>query len=44
MSAMVSRPVGVLGSGDHACLSFANDIERREVATRFVGSGLAGQE
>jgi hypothetical protein len=23
---MVSRPVGVIGSGDPACLSFASDI------------------
>lgn len=44
MPAMVSRPVGVLGSGDHACLSSANDVEQREIVTRFVGSGLASQE
>jgi anti-anti-sigma factor len=44
MPAMVSLPVGMLGSGDHACLSFANDAEQREVVTRFVGSGLAGKE
>ncbi len=44
MPTMVSRPVGVLGSGDHAYLSSANDVEQRAVVTRFVGNGLAGRE
>jgi anti-anti-sigma factor len=41
---MVSRPVDVVGSGDHACLSFASDVEQREAVTRFVARGLAEQE
>jgi anti-anti-sigma factor len=44
MSMTVSRPVGALRSGDHACLTFASDVQQREALTRFVARGLAGRE
>jgi len=44
MSMTVSRPVGALRSGDHACLTFASDVEQRAAVTRFVACGLAGRE
>ena len=44
MPGTVSRPVGALRSGDHACLTFASDVQRREAVTRFVARGLAGRE
>ena len=44
MSMTVSRPVSALQSGDHACLTFASDVQQREAVTRFVARGLAGRE
>jgi hypothetical protein len=44
MAMTVSRPVGALRSGDHACLSFASDDQQREAVTRFVARGLAERE
>jgi hypothetical protein len=42
MPGTVSRPVGALRPGDHACLTFASDVRRREAVTRFAARGLAG--
>ena len=44
MSMTVARPVSALRSGDHACLTFASDVQQREAVTRFVARGLAGRE
>lgn len=44
MSMMASRPVGALRSGDHACLSFASDVQQRDAVARFVARGLAERE
>lgn len=41
---MGSRPVGAVGSGDHACLSFASDLQQRDAVTSFVARGLAERE
>jgi hypothetical protein len=42
MPGTVSRPVGALRPGHHACLTVGSDVQRREAVTRFVARGLAG--